>query len=277
MKKAKLFTSFLIILLVLTQFSLVSAAPSHDVADSLSGTVLKIELNTDGSSGESAVWVTVVDDNREEQTVQVSLETALEWHIVVYENDQLVPNELLLNTNINIPLDSIIPDQTEDFKHPVANAFATFFSEDIPGVNYDLIISAHEDGFGFGVIAQALWMTKKLDGDADTLLKILEAKQTGDYSDITLEDGTTPTNWGQFKQAVMDGDKKGNRGVIMSGKNKDKTNNGNGSNSGNTDNNIGNNGNHGSNSNHGNTSNHGNAGDKGNNDNKTNNGNKNKP
>jgi len=91
MKKAKLFTIFLITLLVLTQFSLTSAAPSHDVADSLSGTVLKIELNTDGSSGESTVWVTVMDGQGQEQTAQVSLATALEWHLVVYDTDKVKP------------------------------------------------------------------------------------------------------------------------------------------------------------------------------------------
>jgi hypothetical protein len=271
MKKAKLFTIFLITLLVLTQFSLTSAAPSHDVADSLSGTVLKIELNTDGSSGESTVWVTVMDGQGQEQTAQVSLATALEWHLVVYDTDKLVPNKLLLNSNIDIPLDAVNPDQTEDFKHPVASAIATFFSENIPGLDYDLVMDYHADGFGFGIIAQALWVTQKLEGDSELLGRLLDAKQSGDYSYFTFEDGTIPTNWGQFRKAVMDGEKKDNLGMILSNKDKDHPgDNGTGSNNGN-------NGNHGSNSNGGNSNNAGSQGTNDNKDTKTNNGNKNKP
>ena len=271
MKKAKLFTIFLIIVLVLTQFSLVSAAPSHDVADSLSGTVLKIELSTDPSSGESTVWVTVLDNQDQEQNVQVSLETALEWHLVVYENDELVPNESLLNTEIDIPLSAVDPGQTDDIKHPVASALATFFSEDVPGVNYDLIMSYHDDGFGFGVIAQALWMTKKLDGNLALLQEVFNAKETGDYTYFAQEDGSVPTSWGQLRKLVMDGDKKGNLGAAMS--DKDKDNNGNGANHSNNSSN-GNNGDKGNNGNHGNASDKGNNGNK---DNNTNNGNKQRP
>ncbi len=80
----------------------------------------------------------------------------------------------------------------------------------------------HEEGYGFGVIAQALWLTQKMEGDADVLTAILEAKKTGDYSAFTLEDGTVPTSWGQLKKAIMAGDKKNNLGVVMSGKDKDK-------------------------------------------------------
>ena len=48
----------------------------------------------------------------------------------------------------------------------------------------------------------------------------MEAKQTKDYSGITLPDGSTPQNWGQFRKAVMsDRDKsKENLGAIMSGR-----------------------------------------------------------
>jgi hypothetical protein len=278
MKKAKLFSIFLFILLAIAQFSLVSAAPSHDVADSISGTVIKIELKTDASSGESTVWVTVLDVQGQEQIFQVSLETALEWHLLVYENDVLVPNKALLNTEIDIPISSVIPDDDSEILHPVASALATFFSEEIDGVDYDLIIGAHEDGYGFGVIAQALWLTKKLDGDSETLIKILEAKESGDYGEFTLEDGTTFSNWGHFKQAVMDGDKKGNLGVVMSGKDKEKDNSdkqGNNGDQGNT----GNNGNNGNNENNGNGGTQGNTNDNGNNGNKgdnSSNGNKDK-
>jgi hypothetical protein len=75
----------------------------------------------------------------------------------------------------------------------------------------------HEDGYGFGVIAQAMWMSKSLgEGDMADSGLILEAKKTGDYSAFVLPDGSTPTNRGQFKKAVMGKDKK-NLGFIVSG------------------------------------------------------------
>jgi hypothetical protein len=66
-------------------------------------------------------------------------------------------------------------------------------------------------------------MSQNVSGDASLTEQILEAKQSGDYSNITLSDGTTltlpdgtvPTNWGQFKKALSD--KKNNLGVIVSG------------------------------------------------------------
>lgn len=117
--------------------------------------------------------------------------------------------------------------------HPVGDALAAFFS-DI--TDYETIMAAHKEGFGFGTIAQALWLTQKYVGDseeldgADIFYEILLARETGDYSFFTLEDGTAIKNWGQFKKAILDGDKKGNLGVVISSQNKDKdkSNNGNG-------------------------------------------------
>ena len=66
-------------------------------------------------------------------------------------------------------------------------------------------------------------MSQNVGGDASLAGQILEAKQSGDYGNITLSDGTAltlpdgtvPTNWGQFKKALLD--KKNNLGVIVSG------------------------------------------------------------
>jgi len=67
------------------------------------------------------------------------------------------------------------------------------------------------------VIAQALWMTDKLEGDSEVFLAIIDAKKSGDYSSITMPDGSTPSNWGQFRKALLQGDRKANLGQIMSG------------------------------------------------------------
>jgi hypothetical protein len=133
---------------------------------------------------------------------------------------------------VDIDPESVIPDE-EKPRHPVGSVLATFFSEI---TDYDAIMGAHEDGFGFGVIAQALWLTQKLEGDSVIFLSILEAKRSGDYSDFVLPDGTTPKNWGQFRKAVMEKEK-GNLGIVMSGKDGE---NGSGNGNGNGNNGNGN-------------------------------------
>jgi len=89
-----------------------------------------------------------------------------------------------------------------------------------------MIMDMHANGNGFGVIAQALWIIKKLGGDADDFLLLLDAKKNNDFSDFQLADGTIPTTWGQLKRAVSE-----NLGTVMSYKDKEITgNNGNNSN-----------------------------------------------
>jgi len=275
--KVKLLLIPLIVtVLVITQFVMVAAAPSLDEADSISGTLYSITPITDTSTGVTIYELTVIDDMGTYQTVRVSEETAYGLGLLDYDVDgnlaAITPE--FWPDSISIPLADTIPTE-EEVHHPVGNALATFFSN-IPGVDYDVIMTAHEDGYGFGVIAQALWLTQKMEGNSDTLVAILEAKKTGDFSAFTLEDGTVPTNWGQFRKAIMNGDKKNNLGVVMSNKEKDNGDTaGNANNNGNQDKNKdkGNNGNNGSN---GNNPDKGNNGNNGNSPNKDNNG-KNKP
>jgi hypothetical protein len=102
--------------------------------------------------------------------------------------------------------------------HPVVSALAEFFAETL-GLDYDTIMGYHEDGMGFGVIAQACWMAYAMEGDAALLGDILEAKRSGDFGSITLPNGETPKNWGQFRKAALGNDKaKKNLGTIMSGR-----------------------------------------------------------
>ncbi len=109
------------------------------------------------------------------------------------------------------------PAKQED--HPVGFSLAEFFT-DLLGVDYETIMEYHEEGAGFGTIAQALWMTNALEGDSDTFAAIVEAKMNNDFSAIVFEDGTSPKNWGQFRKAVMADRKKSkeNLGAIMSGR-----------------------------------------------------------
>jgi hypothetical protein len=142
-----------------------------------------------------------------------------------------------------------------------------FFS-DMLGVDYETIMTFHEDGVGFGVIAQALWLTNKLEGDSTTFEALLEAKQSGDYSAITLADGSTPDNWGDVVKSLKKGD---NLGSVISGRGQsgDETStetstnghkngdNGHGNNNGNNNGNGSNNGNDGNGNGGGNGNGHG--------------------
>jgi hypothetical protein len=89
-------------------------------------------------------------------------------------------------------------------------------------VDASVIDDYHDDGFGFGVIAQSLWMSQNLGGDTSLTEDILLAKQDKNFEtffenhpEYLTEGEAVPTNWGQFKKAVSD--KKNNLGVVISG------------------------------------------------------------
>lgn len=92
----------------------------------------------------------------------------------------------------------------------------TFFGSFL-GVDYATLQAYHDDGYGFGEITQAAWMTYLLGGDGSLLEQILAAKESGDFSGIILADGSTVTSWGQLRKAVLT-DPKQNLGQIISGK-----------------------------------------------------------
>ena len=164
--------------------------------------------------------MTLIDEMGVTQTVRLSLEDAIALDLVL-DSETINPDAIGNITEIDPAL--VISDasaETEnEAQHPVGSALADFFS-DLLGVDYETIMEYHNDGVGFGVIAQALWMTNGLEGDSDTFAAILEAKQNNDYREITLPDGSTPQNWGQFRKAVMQDRKrsKENLGAIMSGR-----------------------------------------------------------
>lgn len=229
MKVTKPFVSLFIVLAVLlVQTGFVLAAPA--LQDPATFTVKGLACGTDGTT----VIVTYDDGdtNTPEVVVEVSLETAVTLELIA-PNVECSDAALAGGIEKTIDPAALIPVK-EESKHPVGAVLAAFFDF----TNYDAIMGAHEDGTGFGVIAQALWLVKnnlKSDSEED-FLKILNAKKTGDYSDFDdYFEGETPSNWGQFKKAMLNGDKKGNLGQVMSDKEKpdngkpDKSNNGNGS------------------------------------------------
>lgn len=213
-----LLVSTLVLALFVAQVGVVFAAPALEEA-LITGTVTALACDTDSTSGVTTFLVTVEGADGTSQTVRIDQGTALGLGLITVDGSGIPDcSEAALSTAIGMEVEidpaTVIPDE-EEAQHPVASALALFFAD---VTDYETIMAAHEEGFGFGVIAQALWLTTKLEGDADTLMLILLAKKSGDYSAFVLEDGSTPQNWGQFRKAVLSGDKKDGLGVVMSGR-----------------------------------------------------------
>jgi len=222
MKRTKFLLSVLLATIFLAaQVIVVGAAPATQDTTPITGTIQSIELETDTETDTTTVVVTLEDEFGEIQTVRLSLEDAIALGLVTDDGSGPVADDSQVGTDVEIDPALVIPEDTMDDEeqHPVGSALSDFFS-DLLGVDYEVIMDYHDDGVGFGVIAQALWMTNALEGDTDIFAAILEAKQNKDFSGIELPDGSTPTNWGQFRKAVMkDRDKsKENLGAVMSGR-----------------------------------------------------------
>jgi hypothetical protein len=277
MKRAKILISTIVAIIFLTtQVIAVGAAPANQEITYITGTIV-----TDGITLETDFATVVVTLTNEEgtQTVRLSLDEAERLGLI--EGDGMgnyAVDETKFGMDVEIDPATVIPDEaddtdgtTEEPQHPVGSAISDFFSE-LLGVDYETVMDYHDNGAGFGVIAQALWMTNALDGDSQTFAVIMDAKQTKDYSGITLPDGSTPQNWGQFRKAVMNDREKAkeNLGAIMSGRSENAQNqdgqtelHNNGNAFGNSNNNaLSNHGNNSNNNGSNDHSNNGNGNDK---------------
>ncbi len=250
MTKMKLLGGVLLVLAVLfAQVGSAAAAPQTQTG-TITGTIDTISVETDANGVATAVVVTLQDG----QTLRISVQTAVNLQLVTLDpnTQQPVVDETKFGTGVTINQTDVLPAEEPDV-HPISALLGDFF-----GVDPVMIDSWHNgdftwtntDGttqsqvFGFGVIAQALWMATKVDGetkttDATLAGQILQAKKTGDYSIVAPLLGFTgdniPTNWGQFKKAFKD--KHENLGAAVSseksdkqgkGQNKDKSNKGQG-------------------------------------------------
>ncbi|MEW6286184.1 MAG: hypothetical protein AB1509_08140 [Chloroflexota bacterium] len=221
MKKTRwILTLFIGIALLAAQTGPALAAPAQQEGF-ITGTVTAAVCETD-DAGVTIVLLTVQLADETTQTVRISQETAVALGVLPADtpcSDEALAGAIGMEVSIDQAL--VIPDEEEEeqgWKHPVAYALSLFF-DDV--TDYDTIMAAHEDGTGFGVIAQALWMTTQMEGDSEVFLAILEAKESGDFSAFTLEDGTVPQNWGQFKKALKE--KKANLGAVMSNRDQQGT------------------------------------------------------
>jgi len=220
MFKSKMFAGILLIAAILfAQVGTALAAPQAQDTTPITGTITNIVLETD-ELGVTTVLVTLVDDMEVEQTVRLSVDTAEALGLVILDPDTMEPivdESQVVGMSVEVDPSTVIPDEepaeepTDESYSPISILLAAFFGEDA-----GVIDGYHDDGFGFGVIAQSLWMSQNVGGDASLAGEIMIAKTTGDYSAFFPEDAEdVPANWGQFKKALSD--KKNNLGSIVSG------------------------------------------------------------
>lgn len=224
--KTKFFATLLVVLAVLFgQVGGVLAAPVAQETTEIIGTVTGIETQT--VDGVTTVLVTVKDELGVSQTYRLSVEDADGLDLVTV--DTTTNTVTVDSSKVNQPItidttlyDAVLVDEEEVDEepfNPVAGWMADFF--DITNAEVNLM---HENGFGFGVIAQALWISTDVDGNTDTELAtdILTLKQEKNFDEFFAKyptlldefDGDAPSNWGQFKKVLKEN--KQNLGQIVS-------------------------------------------------------------
>src|SRR5688572_11722400 len=171
MFKIKLLAGVLLVFMLLTaQVGMADAAPLVQHAPPITGTIQGIISETD-SDGVTTVLVTLLLEDQTAQTVRISLAYAVELGLIDPTTQQPVPLEELTE-DVTINPNEVITDEepAEKSVHPIAWLLATFFFPDDPDMA-SLIDSFHtgdneeEQVFGFGVIAQALWMSQSFTED----------------------------------------------------------------------------------------------------------------
>ncbi len=205
MHKIKLILTAVLALAVLfAQTGNAAAAPVTQATTPITGTIQSIATETD-ADGITTVLVTLVDDLGAAQTIRLSVDAAVVLGLVTLDptTNEPVVDETQIGQPVEIDPATVIPDEEteEEAVHPIAALLAGFFGEEASVVD-----GYHEDGFGFGVIAQALWMSQNLTGteaetgDASIVEEILQAKQDKnfeaffeDHPEIVLN-GSVPTD-----------------------------------------------------------------------------------
>lgn len=179
------------------------------------GIVNLIEIQGDPTLDTTIVLVTLTTLDGIARTVQMTLKAATTLGLVITNpGGIIVPNETFYGLEISIDPTLIITEVDNKVAITISDFLGTLFATDAA-----TIMGYHEQGMGFGVIAQAGFMAFALGGDGTMMDAILMAKQSGDFSTIILSDGTTVENWGQLRKAVLTEDKSlKNLGAIMSGR-----------------------------------------------------------
>lgn len=206
--------------LVLSQISVASAAPLTGGGS----TTCTIRMMTQDSSGN---WVITCTDGStatltQAQAITTGLLASDGTTQLLFARDSITLDNSLVTKPcavLGAQSDSSgrtsISISTGGSNQPVADALGAFFC----GGSTDgalMIEQFHTDGFGFGEIAQALFVADQLGGDV-TAWQILVDKHNHDFTGIALPDGSTPRNWGEIVKTMLAGSMN-NLGGIMSGR-----------------------------------------------------------
>ena len=178
MFNTKLLASILLVFaVVITQVGNVAAAPpaQDGTTTTLNGTIKEITTELD-ANGETMVIVKLVDEQGATQIVTLSAQEAADNDLYDLTTQQLLAQaedsvELVVDPN------DVVPDEQlgEPNVHPISMLLAKFFFKADPNMVNEMatLIDSFHNGdyqfdenetldqvFGFGVIAQALWMAK---------------------------------------------------------------------------------------------------------------------
>ena len=239
MLKTKFLAGVLLIAAILfSQTGTVLAAPAAQDSSSVTGSVTGLECNID-STGNTTIVVTLLAIDGTTQTATLDANTAEGLGLVTLDsigNPDCSAEALqtVVDSSLEVTVTPTTEETTEPDVHIISKWLADFFFDGDPEMAV-LIDSFHngeneqEQVYGFGNIAQALWIAKGIsnieDGtvDPETVGLILQGKTEKDFTaffdahpEYLAEGESAPTNWGQFKKLVSE--KKDNLGSVVSGK-----------------------------------------------------------
>ncbi len=233
MSKTKIILALVVALaLAVGQVALVRAAPPLQ-ATTTTVTIDSVTPITDPGTGAVTGYTVVYTYGGGFTTsVDLSIADAEAWGLLQIDpvtglpltdpvtGDPLLVDPLPTAATLDTTLTGADPCVEPDGAGPVGGALTGFFCGS-QGVSYDTIMGWQTSGYGFGVIAQSLFMAQALGSDPALAAAILAAKASGDYSALyALGVPTDISNWGQLKKWVMTDEVKSltNLGAIMSGR-----------------------------------------------------------
>jgi len=217
--RIKLAIASIVITCVLLAVPTLLVFAENPIVEPVTGTIQTITPLTDPITGDVTVRVGLRTTDGVLPII-FSLENAVSLGLVTATAD-IPPVVTVVEAMIGqiLTVDpSLVLETGELVTQPVAVAMGDFLSG-LLGVDGAALMAYHEQGLGFGEIAQAGFIALALDGNSTTFSTILAAKKSGDYSAVVLPDGSTPSNWGQLRKAVFSDEKNlKNLGAVMSGR-----------------------------------------------------------
>jgi hypothetical protein len=215
----KLTIASIVITCVLLAVPTLLVFAENPIVEPVTGTIQTITPLTDPITGDVTVRVGLRTTDGVLPII-FSLENAVSLGLVTATADippVVTVVEAMLGQTLAVD-PSLVLETGELVTQPVAVTLGDFLSG-LLGVDGAALMAYHEQGLGFGEIAQAGFIALALDGNSTTFSTILAAKKSGDYSAVVLPDGSTPSNWGQLRKAVFSNEKNlKNLGAVMSGR-----------------------------------------------------------